>query len=305
MAAGINRTHLKILVREDYRPFKTRLPRKTRVKTTAFFFPFDLFGSSGTRVGVELLADAFQELLEDNRREKTLTRAKSYAGKVRFEEFLFEKWADYADWKSAPLAAIKEKLESEDFLIWTAGNHLGAMPIYEALADRADTLIVQFDAHLDIHHLSDCTEELSHGNFLLHLDAKPNVINVGHRDLLLTAGHIAKSYRAAISAAEIHLDASLQKERLRTLASGFEKIWIDIDCDVFDPAFFPAVAQPLPFGLSPALVLNWIDAIGFGRIAGLSISEFEPARDHRDRSLETLMWMLEYFLLRIHEKAPS
>ena len=29
---------------------------------------------------------------------------------------------------------------------------------------------------------------------------------------------------------------------------------------------------------------------------------FEPGRDHRDRSLETLVWLLEFLLLRVHEK---
>ena len=53
--------------------------------TRAIFFPFDLFGSAGTKAGAELLADAFQELLADNKRERVATRARAYAGKVRFE----------------------------------------------------------------------------------------------------------------------------------------------------------------------------------------------------------------------------
>ena len=49
-------------------------------------------------------------------------------------------------------------------------------------------LIVQLDAHLDIHHFRDCTAELSHGNFLLHVEGRlPPLVNAGHRDQLLTA----------------------------------------------------------------------------------------------------------------------
>ena len=45
---------------------------------------------------------------------------------------------------------------------------------------------MQLDGHLDIYNLSDCTEELSHGNFLLHADAPlPRIITAGHRDLFL------------------------------------------------------------------------------------------------------------------------
>ena len=40
------------------------------VKTAVIFFPFDLFGSSGTADGVRLLADEMREMLADNRRER-------------------------------------------------------------------------------------------------------------------------------------------------------------------------------------------------------------------------------------------
>src|SRR6266513_1487566 len=47
------------------------------VKTSAIFFPFDLFGSAGAGAGAELLAEAFQEMLADNRRERVPTRARA------------------------------------------------------------------------------------------------------------------------------------------------------------------------------------------------------------------------------------
>ena len=50
------------------------------------------------------------------------------------------------------------------------GNHLSVLPVLEELG--RDTLVVQFDAHLDIYHLSDCTTEPSHGNFLLHAEGE-------------------------------------------------------------------------------------------------------------------------------------
>ena len=48
--------------------------------------------------GAEMVADAFEEMLKDNRREKGATRACAYAGKVRFDDITFEKLADYEDW---------------------------------------------------------------------------------------------------------------------------------------------------------------------------------------------------------------
>src|SRR5262245_31761231 len=131
------------------------------MKTHALFFPFDLFGHSGTRHGAELLADAVQEMLRDNRRETTPTRARAYTNKVVFDEFLLETLADYADWRTSAKAAIAPILAKNDFLFWTTGNHLGALPLYDVLAVSSEkTLVIQFDAHLDIYDLADCTTEL-------------------------------------------------------------------------------------------------------------------------------------------------
>jgi arginase family enzyme len=79
-------------------------------------------------------------------------------------------------------------------------------------------------------------------------------------------------------------------------------VFIDIDCDVFDPVFFPAVSHPLPFGIAPTTFLRILDAVWSERVAGISISEFEPARDQNDRSLATLVWLLGYVLLKRHER---
>ena len=38
------------------------------------------------------------------------------------------------------------------------------------------------------------------------------------------------------------------------------------------------------------------------RVVGVSLSEFEPGRDVNDRSLQTLMWLVEYLLLARYEK---
>jgi hypothetical protein len=46
-------------------------------------------------------------------------------------------------------------------------------------------------------------------------------------------------------------------------------------------------------------------AIGRERLAGLAISEFNPARDQHDRCLETLMWLIEYVLLAKYEKPAA
>ena len=265
--------------------------------TRAVFFPFDLFGSSGAKAGAELLADAFQEMLADNKRERIATRARAYANKIRFEEFSFETLADYQDWRAQARSRVKQILEKDEFLLWVTGNHLGVLPVYDEL--DPSTLVIQLDAHLDIYNLSDCTSELSHGNFVLHVEPPlPRIVNVGHRELLLRPDYIQKHYEAAYSIAELG-DAVLRK--VTDLCASAERVILDLDCDVFDPAFFPATPQARPFGLEPRWMLKLMEVIGADKLAGFCLSEFEPARDQNDRCLETLMWLIEFVLLLKYE----
>jgi arginase family enzyme len=273
------------------------------VKTALTFFPFDLFGSAGTAAGVELLADACREMLADNRREKVPTRATCYMPHVRLREHSFETLDHWNDWRKRGRQAVRQSLDRGDFLVWVTGNHLGTLPVYDELSGKDGTLVIQFDAHLDVYNLGDCTTELSHGNFLLHCDGRlPRIINVGARELLLRPGYVGQYYGAVLSADSLAVNWEPALERLRKECSGAEHVFIDLDCDVFDPAFFPALSHPLPFGISPNHFLRFLDAIWSERMIGISIAEFDPARDLRDQSLSTLVWLIEYILLKRHEE---
>lgn len=273
------------------------------MKTTACFFPFDLFGSAGCRGGAELLADAFQEMLADNRREQVPTRARAYTGKVRTRQFAFEALPAYQNWRARARQVVRQILRKGDFLLWVAGNHLGVLPVYDELSQEAEkTLVVQLDAHLDIYNLSDCTSELSHGNFLLHCAGKlPAIWNLGSRELLLRPEYVRQYYREVFPAAAIALDPEPALRQVRQASRAAERIFIDLDCDVFDPAFFPGVTHPLPFGLNAQQVLRFLDAAWSERVVAVAISEFDPGRDRNDQSLSTLVWLLEHILLKRHE----
>src|SRR5262249_3476045 len=153
----------------------------------------------------------------------------------------FETTRAYADWRRTGRSAARQVLRRGDFLLWVTGNHLGALPVYDELAAAGgDALVVQLDAHLDIHHFRDCAAEPSHGNFLLHCQGPlPPLVNVGHRDLLLTADHVARYYRRTFPAAELAVDPGPALAELRQSRRA-ARVFIDLDCDVFDPAYFPA-----------------------------------------------------------------
>jgi arginase family enzyme len=188
-------------------------------------------------------------------------------------------------------------------LLWVTGNHLGVLPLYDEMARAGpETLVIQLDAHLDIYNLSDGTAELSHGNFLLHCAGPlPPIINIGNRELLLRPDYVRSYYQATFSAASVANDLESALASVRAASKKAKQVFLDLDCDVFDPAYFPAVTHPLPFGLNPQQVLRLLDAAWTGKVAGIAISEFDPGRDRNDQSLATLVWLMEHLLLRIHE----
>jgi arginase family enzyme len=273
--------------------------------TTAVVFPFDLFGTPGAGAGAALLGDELREVLADNRRETVPTRAAAYSGRLRLREFTFATLADYDGWRERGRQAVRQVLRRGDFLLWLAGNHLGALPLFDELSALGERcLVVQLDAHLDVHNFADCTAEPSHGNFLLHCAGPlPPLVNVGHRELLLLPEYVARHYRLAVPAEALALDPDAALAALRKASAGAERVFLDIDCDVLDPAYFPAVGQPVPFGLTPQQLLRCLDAVWSDRVAGVAVSEFDPARDRDDRGLATLVWLLERLLLRRYEPA--
>jgi arginase family enzyme len=269
------------------------------VRSNVIVFPFDLFGNGGTGAGAQLLADAVREILDDTQEETRPCRADCLRDRVRVQELAFETPQQVATWRKTGRQVARRLMKSGEFLIWLGGNHLSVLPVLEELG--RDTLVVQFDAHLDIYAFHDTTKELSHGNYLRHLEIpRPRLVNIGHRDLFITTSEIATIFEANYSAIDVATRAEEVITAVRTLASGASRVWIDLDCDVFDPAAMPAVQQPLPFGLAPPVFLQLLSAAWSGNVLGLSVSEFSPGHDVRDTGLNLLGWLLEFVLLQVH-----
>jgi agmatinase len=263
-------------------------------------FPFDQFGGAGTGAGAALLGDSVREILDDTDEETRPCRADCLRGEVEIREFAFETPAKLAGWRKTGRLAARKAIKDRDFLVWLGGNHLSVLPVLEELG--RETLVVQFDAHLDIYSFHDNTAELSHGNFLKHFETpRPRLVNVGHRDLFLTPGEIGGTFDAVYSAVEVATDPDRVVVELRRRVESAKRVWIDLDCDALDPAAMPAVQQPLPFGLAPRAFLQLFEVVWSGKVVGLSVSEFDPGRDLRDAGLNLLGWFLEFVLLKVKE----
>ncbi len=275
-------------------------------KASVIVFPFDLFGGSGTGAGAELLADAVREILDDNKRETRPTRCDAYRGLVKVRELAFGTPKAVAGWRHLGRQAIRQTLKAGDRTLWLGGNHLSVLPVYEELgADggAANTLVIQFDAHLDVHQFRDINPNPANGNFLLHADGPlPSLVNVGHRDLFLLQSDIRERFAVTHSAVQVAANPDKVAADLRKRAEKAARVWIDIDADVFDPSEMPAVHRPLPFGLRGLSVLRLLDEVWDSeKVIGLSVSEFDPGRDVRDTGLNLLGWLIEWALLRWYE----
>jgi arginase family enzyme len=268
--------------------------------TTAVVFPFDLFGSAGTGAGAQLLGDVLREALDDTAAEDRLTRPHAYAGQLSIEEHPFETMAQVQAWRQSGREAARRLMGEGEFVLWLAGNHLGVLPVYEELGP--DALVIQFDAHLDCYDLYDTTEELCHGNFLRHADGPlPQIVNIGHRDLFLLPKDVKRTFAEAHAVETVAADLPKVLTSLRKRVGKAKRVWIDLDTDVLDPAFAPGVPQPMPFGLTPLQLLTLLDAAWSDKVVGMSVSEFDPGRDDRDRTLSLLGWLIERVLLKKYE----
>ena len=154
--------------------------------------------------------------------------------------------------------------------------------------------------------MSDCETKPSHGNYLLHCSGPlPKIINIGSRDLMLPVEHVEKYYHAIFSAAQLAHDPNGAVAAVVQAAKKAKRLVLDLDCDAFDPAYFPATLNPLPFGLAPSFLLRVLEEIGPERFEIVAISEYAPSRDREDQSLGTLLWLLEWIFLRWYETGPT
>jgi agmatinase len=261
----------------------------------AVAFPFDAFGSAGTGAGALLLADVLREAIQDADDETEPTRVAAYTDQLEIDESGFDTPAEIVGWRERGRAAFGDGART-GFTIWLAGNHLGVLPVLDAFTP-AD-LVVQLDAHLDCYDLAGTTEELSHGNFLRHLPAKrPKIIHVGSRDLFVTPAATKPYLDRVLTADDCATDFPGVLKTVTAMAAKAKRVWLDLDADAIDPAFAPAVQSPQPFGLTPQQLLTLTLALSTPKLAGVSVSEFDPGRDRTDTTLQLLAWLIERVLL--------
>lgn len=275
--------------------------RPARSRNRVVFWPFALFGNPGADEGISELAGGFADRMEDWLSEPSCRQFPIVAG-TEVEVFDFLDLDDFARWRKDARARFERCLAEGDFPVFVGGNHLIALPVYEAYAARSERVcIVQLDAHLDAYELSTTKEKLNHGNFLIHVPRRPGlaVVNVGHRDHTLPEASVRRHFDRdwgtdAIVARSIEAVA----EELAAYVRGFDRVHIDIDLDVLDPSVLGAVGTPMPFGLSGRELLRLLGVIWSEKVSGVTLSEYNGLLDPDGRGGQLVLWLLEHILLR-------
>ncbi|MCS7021714.1 MAG: arginase family protein [Gemmataceae bacterium] len=264
-------------------------------------FPFDQFGSAGTSHGAEALAEVVREIRQDAHRESQPCRTHVLRDVLALYHPSMTTPQHWQRWRQRGRRLFQRLRQRHPFILWLGGNHLSVFPVLEQL--EPDTLVLQFDAHLDIHAFDQTMDYLSHGNYWRFLPAPlPVVWHLGHRDLFVSPQQTAPFFSRVYSAVDLQTRLPEITAHLHQQVRQSARIWIDIDVDVFDPAICPAVQQPLPFGLTATTFWPLWQVAFQGKVLGVSLSEFDPGRDRQEQSLHMLGWLIESLLLQVVEQ---
>lgn len=184
---------------------------------------------------------------------------------------------------------LREALAADDdTVILIGGDCSVAVPAVEHVAGD-DLAVVWFDAHPDLHMpetspsgafsgmavraiLGEGADGLVSGRAL-----RPgNLVLAGARSLDdAEAALIEDLPLTVISAAALTGPEALVQA---LAATGAKRVYLHIDLDVLDPATVTGVAEPVPFGLTPAQLVAAINAARAALpLAGASLSGFAPS----------------------------
>lgn len=126
--------------------------------------------------------------------------------------------------------------------------------------------VVQLDAHPDLYPEFD-GDARSHAcvaTRLLETNHVKSLTQIGVRTWNRVERQTAERFRSRLTPLE-----AIGEE---------DSVYVTLDLDVFEPAFAPGVGHPVPGGLSPREVLDWLADLP-GQLIGMDVVELNPSLD--------------------------
>ncbi|MGH9859172.1 MAG: arginase family protein, partial [Candidatus Acidiferrales bacterium] len=190
-------------------------------------------------------------------------------------------------WKQAArqCEALARSLFAEGKVpFFAGGDHAVSIPVARALAALGQPVhVVQLDAHPDLYPEFEGDPE-SHACVaarLLEMEHIASVTQMGIRTMNAIQEESARRFGERlriVPAREIENEIPAPAH-----ISGDALVYLTLDLDVFDPAFAPGVSHPAPGGLSPRVVLDFLQRAAW-KLVGMDVVELNPRLDHRDRT---------------------
>ncbi len=179
-------------------------------------------------------------------------------------------------------AAVAAELASGRTPFVLGGDHAITPALVAAYAGRGPIQVVQWDAHPDMYPDFEGNPD-SHACVAARLLEMPHVASVTQIGIR-TETSVQRRVRESAGERVTQIPA-WEAERRTAFLPHLPKaaaIYLTVDMDGFDPAFAPAVAHPVPAGLSARAGLDLVREIGAAghRLVGMDVVEACP--DDRD-----------------------
>jgi agmatinase len=144
--------------------------------------------------------------------------------------------------------------------------------------DLKDICYVVFDAHFDLRDRFDGSE-LNHACTVRRVyDKLENGEITGLFQVGVRSGTLEERRFAEKSGIKFYYSWEVYDSGLRNVLKeleSYDRIYLSLDMDAFDPSFAPGVSTPEPFGIHPFHFLEFISEVS-DRLVGFDIVEVVP-----------------------------
>ncbi|MGB9727902.1 MAG: agmatinase [Nitrososphaeria archaeon] len=196
----------------------------------------------------------------------------------------------------------QELLNEEKTFCMLGGEHTISYGSIEVLPK--DVGIMIFDAHLDLRNEMNGSK-FSHATFfrrLLEKMEKDRFLHLGARAACAEEWKFVEEEKLnVIEAHEFDVKTILDNQFFKN----YEKVYLSIDVDFFDPAYAPGVGNPEPNGLSPKNFFELLTNLPNVRVVGFDIVEVCPPYDNGNTSILAAKLMLEIFAYHVKMKSEG
>lgn len=187
----------------------------------------------------------------------------------------------------------KEFLDNvKGFPIALGGEHSVS---FAATSKFRNTCFVVFDAHFDLR------EEFDEDRFN-HACTSRRIFESGMDVAIFGVRSGTKEERrfAEENGIKYLYSWDFDVERAVRMLEGFDRIYVSLDMDAFDPAFAPGVSTPEPFGLKPLDFLRFFAKIA-DRVVGFDVVEVVPDSNKVTQTLAAKI-ILEVIAAKVRSK---